>query len=280
MADDEDTESVEQNAVIPAPEEMVPVTASGGAGPPIARDFSPASDEVIVALIDTAVQAEGLGVESFMREGLSVFGDYRPDAQQLTHGTAMAATILDGVARAVREHDSSATSVPLSILPVDVYGPNAQTTTFDVGSGLAMALEHHANVVNLSLGGESDSPFLRTLIDEASKRGVLFVGAAGNEPVGTPFYPAADPGVVAVTASGLDGGIAPYANHGDWVDAMAPGTNVVSYLERAWSGNGTSFSTSWVSGWAAGYMAASGSSAKPATRQTLERWAVPKNVKR
>jgi hypothetical protein len=61
---------------------------------------------------------------------------------------------------------------------------------------------------------------------------------------------------------------------------MAPGTNVVSYLDRAWSGNGTSFSTSWVSGWAAGYMAASDSSAKLATRQTLERWAIPKDAAR
>jgi hypothetical protein len=49
MAGDEDTEAVEENAVIPAPEELVPVTASGGAGLPIARDFTPASDEVIVA---------------------------------------------------------------------------------------------------------------------------------------------------------------------------------------------------------------------------------------
>lgn len=280
MAGDEDTEAVEENAVIPAPEELVPVTASGGAGPPIARDFAPASDEVIVALLDSAVQAEGLATQSFMREQLSVFGDYRPDAQQLTHGTAMAATILDGVARAVREQDGSATSVPLSILPVDVYGPNPQTTTFDVAAGLALALEHHANVVNMSLGGDTDSPFMRTLIDEASKRGVVFVAAAGNQPVDTPMYPAADPGVVSVTASGLDGKLAPYANHGDWVDAMAPGGNVVSYLDRSWYGNGTSFSTSWVSGWAAGYMASSGSAAKVVTRQTLERWALPKDVAR
>jgi serine protease len=134
--------------------------------------------------------------------------------------------------------------------------------------------------VNLSLGGEADSAFLRSLIEEASKRGVLFVAAAGNEPVATLVYPAADPGVVSVTASGVDGGIAPYANRGEWIDAMAPGTNVFNYLDRSWYGNGTSFSTSWVSGWAAGYMASSGSSAKVATRQTLERWALPKEVAR
>ncbi len=280
LARDDGTESVEENVLIPPPEELTPITASGGAGATLARHFSPSADEVIVALIDSAVQAEGLPTRAFLQEGLSVFGDYRPNQDTLTHGTAMAATILDGVARAVRERDGSATSIPLSILPVDVYGPNPQTTTFDVGRGLSMALEHQANVVNLSLGGDTDSPFLRSLIEEASRRGVLFFAAAGNAPVTTPMYPAADPGVVSVTASGLEGGIAPYANRGSWVDAMAPGMNVVSYLDRSWYGNGTSFSTSWVSGWAAGYMAGSGRDANPVRRQTLERWAIPNSIAR
>ena len=143
-----------------------------------------------------------------------------------------------------------------------------------------MALDNHANVVNLSLGGETDSPFLRSLIEEASARGVLFFAAAGNTPVTTPLYPAADPGVVSVTAGDVEGGFAPYANRGAWVDVMAPGMNVVSYLDRSWYGAGTSFATSWVSGWAAGYMANSGRAATPVMQQTLERWAIPKGIAR
>jgi hypothetical protein len=71
----------------------------------------------------------------------------------------------------------------------------------------------------------------------------------------------------------VEGGIAPYANRGTWVDTMAPGMNVVSYLDRSWYGNGTSFSTSWVSGWAAGSMV---SAARTGVMQrTLTRWAIP-----
>jgi hypothetical protein len=280
LSRDDDIESVEDNVVLPPPEDLTPITASDGVGTPLSRDFSPSKDEVIVALIDSAVQAEGLPSRAFLRDGLSVFGDYRPPQDNLTHGTAMAATIIDGVARAVLERDSAASSVPLSILPVDVYGPNQQTTTFDVGRGLEMALDNHANVVNLSLGGDTDSPFMRSLIGEASGRGVLFFAAAGNMPVTTPMYPAADPGVVSVTASDVAGGIAPYANRGAWVDTMAPGMNVVGYLDRSWYGAGTSFATSWVSGWAAGYMTSSRRPATSVMQQTLTRWAIPTNIAR
>ena len=76
----------------------------------------------------------------------------------------------------------------------------------------------------------------------------------------------------AVTAANAQGGVASWADHGSFVDAIAPGTNVVQYVDRLWLGTGTSFSTSWVSGWAAGYMA-SGQQSPDATRnRTLLRW--------
>ncbi len=187
----------------------------------------------------------------------------------------MAATILDGVARAFLERDGATGRIPLSILPVDVYGPNPQTSTFDVVQGLYEALGRGVNVVNLSLGGDTDSPLLRSVIADATRRGVMFVAAAGNDATTSPMYPAADAGVISVTAADAGGGIAPYANHGPWVDAIAPGINVVGYLDRSWYGTGTSFSTSWVSGWAAGYMASATRSSAAVSRATLARWALP-----
>src|SRR5262249_27399641 len=97
-----------------------------------------------------------------------------------------------------------------------------------------------------------------------------------NQPVATKMFPGADPGVISVTASDASGALAPYANTGNWVDAMAPGQNVLNYGGQTWYGTGTSFSTSWVSGWTAGYLASPGSSRANATRETLDRWARPK----
>ena len=53
----------------------------------------------------------------------------------------------------------------------------------------------------MSLGSEGDSPFLHSVIQDASSKNIVFIGAAGNQPVTTPFYPAAYPG-----SHGGDGG--------------------------------------------------------------------------
>ena len=45
-------------------------------------------------------------------------------------------------------------------------------------------------IVNMSLGGDGDSSFLHQTIKSAHDQGVVFLGAAGNQPVTTPVYPA------------------------------------------------------------------------------------------
>ena len=119
------------------------------------------------------------------------------------------------------------------------------------------------------------SELIRSLVQEGAKKGVLFFAAAGNTPVTTPSFPAADPGVIGVTAGDAQGNIAPYANRGAFVQAIAPGLNVVHFQNQAWFGTGTSFSTAWVGGWAAGTMANSSLTAAQIQSQTLTRWGIP-----
>src|SRR6185295_15262896 len=85
-----------------------------------------------------------------------------------------------------------------------------------------------------------------------------FLAAAGNTPVTSPTYPAANPYVLAVTAGDRYGNIASYANRGDFVDVIAPGSTVVSYAGNSWYVAGTSPATAWATGLAA-------SLAKPGT---------------
>ena len=96
------------------------------------------------------------------------------------------------------------------------------------------------------------------MIKNSHDAGVLFLGAAGNEPVATPTYPAAYPEVMAVTASNRAGGIASYANYGDFVDVAAPGANLVRYNGKSWYVSGTSASSAYISGLAAGMTSRSG----------------------
>jgi hypothetical protein len=160
----------------------------------------------------------------------------------------MAETILRGIALAPQPAEGSSTR----ILPVDVYGSNENTTTFDVANGIYAAVENGATLINLSLGGDGESPMLRRIIQEAKQQGVLLVAAAGNEPSTIPTYPAAYPEVLAATAGDKKGNVAPYANHGSFVDVVAPGASIVYFNNQAYLVSGTSASTAYVSGVAAG----------------------------
>ena len=62
-------------------------------------------NKLIVGLIDTTVQSLGANLDSFMLPQIHVAGDVDLPADQLTHGTAMAETIMDSLqAKTGRKH--------------------------------------------------------------------------------------------------------------------------------------------------------------------------------
>ncbi len=140
----------------------------------------------------------------------------------------------------------------MRILPVDVYGNKEMTSTFDVANGVYQAINAGANTINLSLGSSGDSPFLHNVIKAGAAQNILFFAAAGNEPTTDPSYPAAYSEVIAVTAGTKDGSIASYANRGSFVDLAAPGTSVVVFNGQSYYVQGTSASSAFTSGLAAG----------------------------
>ena len=99
-----------------------------------------------------------------------------------------------------------------------------------------LMLTAHPDIVNLSFGGTGRSPMLELVIDHYhGQHGVVFVGAAGNEGSCVEQYPAALPTVIGVAALGPDGP-APFSNYGSWVDACAPGTDIVSSFFAEFNG--------------------------------------------
>ena len=220
--------------------------------PPVNLQLNPpgSSGKTIVGLIDTSVQPLDSSLEKFLLKQLSVAGDASASSD-IMHGTAMAETIL----RAMGIAGQGSTSA--QILPVDVYGPNAATTTWNVALGIQAAVNGGANVLNLSLGSSGDSSVLDNMVQQALNDGIQIFAAAGNQPVSDPTYPAADPGVMAVTA--VDRGlIASYANFGSFVDLGAPGNTVVYFGNQPWLVQGTSVSTAYMSGLAAGMRSSTG----------------------
>ena len=84
-------------------------------------------------------------------------------------------------------------------------------------------------VLNLSFGGYADREMksLARAIRRVQRTGAVVVASAGNDATCRPAFPACLPGVIGVGALD-DHGPAPYSNHGPWVRACAPGTDLVS----------------------------------------------------
>lgn len=202
---------------------------------------------IVIGLVDTGGTVPA-SLRNLVRPSMSVFANSQaPAPDDLTHGTAM----LETMAEIIQNAGSGSTSV--QIQPMDVYGGNPTTTTFDVARGISKVItEGHANIINLSLGSPGDSVVLHNLIRQASEQGIVFFGAAGNEPVTTPTYPAAYPEVFAVTAGDRDGQVSSYANRGNFIDMMAPGTSIVPFDGQSYFVTGTSTATAYVSGLVAG----------------------------
>ena len=130
-----------------------------------------------------------------------------------------------------------------------------------VARGIRYAVDHGADVINMSISKELATKEERAAIRYAISKGVVLVAAAGNEgakkPGSTGFapysYPAAFPGVVSVAAA--DGGLrrASFSNWNPSVLVAAPGVDILGAGpgDEYWVGRGTSQATALVSGIAA-----------------------------
>jgi subtilisin family serine protease len=133
-------------------------------------------------------------------------------------------------------------------MPIKVLDASGEGYVFDAARGIAWAVDHGADVINLSLGAASTTSALTTALDAAEHAGVVVVASAGNSGTTARNWPAADPRVIAVAA--LDGTRrANYSNYGDWVDVAAPGCNPAIGLDQLVFGFcGTSSSAPLVAG--------------------------------
>jgi hypothetical protein len=236
LASDSSIEAVDSNYTVdrPAP---VQLTAVGPAPPgPLFNLNPPTANGPIVGLVDTAVDPPSQ-FDKYMMTPLSVVGTPDASSDQPTHGTGMFEVLLGSMA-----------SNPSMILPVDVYGSGESTTTYDVMEGIVAAINAGANPINLSLGGTGNSSLLSSLIQAGEQKGIEFVAASGNTPGTEDTYPAAYPGVLAVTASGPNGQLASYADDGSFVQVMEPGTALIVWNGQEWQITGTSTATAATTG--------------------------------
>jgi subtilisin family serine protease len=165
------------------------------------------------------------------------------------HGTAVA-SLIAGRDPARQFAGAAPGAAVFSAAIMRRVGDHDGTSTFLLAQALDWLLEQRVKVVNLSLGGPGDALMARLIDKLTHAPGVLVVAAAGNAgPDGPPSYPAAYPGVLAVTATNAADGAYGRANRGSYVGLAAPGEDV--WVPDAGAGryvSGTSFAAALVSG--------------------------------
>ncbi|MGH7242460.1 MAG: S8 family serine peptidase [Phycisphaerales bacterium] len=140
------------------------------------------------------------------------------------HGTHCSGTVLaldntDGVIGVA----PSASLIIGKVLNNGGYGLDSWIAT-----GIDWAVSQGANVISMSLGGDTVEPALQDACLNAFNAGVLVVAAAGNSGTSDPSYPASFPGVMSISALDSTSTLASFSSFGPLVSVSAPGVSVLS----------------------------------------------------
>jgi subtilisin family serine protease len=224
---------------------------------------------VTVAVLDTGVDASAPDLAGDVTTGPDYTAGADPPGYQppLEHGTYIASLIgghgsgpgdAFGVIGVAPESRILAVRVILDDGEpgLQAYNEDSQFANA-IGKGVYYAVRHGAAVINMSLGSEQATAYLRAAVAYAVSKGVVVVASAGNGGTSSGFapyvYPASFTGVIAVAAVTTSGGRAFFSEQNASVVLSAPGVDVIGagpdgeYIDA----EGTSPSAALVSGVAA-----------------------------
>ncbi len=159
---------------------------------------------VKVAVVDTGVDAQHPDLSGRVLAGRSIVPTTNSVQDDNGHGTMVA-----GVIAANLNNGRGVVGIApqAQILPVKVLDGNGGGTDDDIAAGITWAVDHGAQVINLSLGGPGEADVLCAAVSTALAADVVVVAAAGNDGFETVGYPAACPGVIAVAATNHSGAL-------------------------------------------------------------------------
>lgn len=202
--------------------------------------------DAIVAVIDTGVDLDHPDLrDRILRDtegevlGLDLVADDPID--QHGHGTLVA-----GIVAATADNGEGIGGVAprARIMPIRVLDEDGAGRASDVETAIRWAVDHGADVINLSLeslrddDGRSQGPGVSdSAIDYAWEHDVVVVIASGNSGAGASDYPDDTPALV-VGASDRDGEPATFSDHGGAGGVLAPGVGIISTWCRARDGGG------------------------------------------
>jgi hypothetical protein len=201
---------------------------------------------VTIAVIDSGIDVKHPELINSIADTFDALGSKEGPH---VHGT--------GVAGAIVSHARLMGGAPEArILAIRAFGvapSGAESTSYIILKALDYAAEHGAQIVNMSFAGPKD-PLIEHGIAATAAKGILLVAAAGNAgPKSPPLYPAANPNVIAVSATDAQDRLFAASNRGSHIAISAPGVDIFLPApdQKYQMTSGTSFSAAYISSLAA-----------------------------
>jgi subtilisin family serine protease len=243
------------------------------AGFPKAWDVTQGSSKIVVAVIDTGVDATHPDLRGALVPGWDFVGNDPDPTDDNGHGTAVAGVL---GARSNNRAGGAGSCWRCLIMPLKALDAKGSGDDTLIAAAIVWATDHGVRVINLSLGGPGSSVALADALAYASARDVIVVAAAGNAGATTQFFPAADTHVVSVAATTVSDRRYSWSNFGSWVRVAAPGCNLAPVRGGGYGTFcGTSSATPVVAGLVALELSAQPSATARDVEDALARAAVP-----
>jgi serine protease len=199
----------------------------------VAAAGRPGAAGVKVAVLDTGVAYKNLGrfrrspdlSPSRFLKGYDFVDRREYGVDHNGHGTHVASTIAEATNNGV---GLTGLAFNARIMPIRVLDSGGEGDAAVIAKGVRFAAKRKVQIINLSLEfptdvDSSEIPELIEALRYAHRRGVLVVGASGNEAHSSIAYPARARNVISVGSTTEHGCISDFSNDGRGLDVVAPG---------------------------------------------------------
>lgn len=202
----------------PSQTNMLTINAPGG------WQYFTGSAKVIVAIIDTGIDLTNPDFAGRIVQGYDFVNDDDTAMDDNGHGTHVAGIV---AATGNNSYQLAGLDWAAKIMPIKVLNNSGTGSALNVSKGIIYAVDHGAQIINLSLGFDGYSAEVASAVEYAYQHGVTVVAASGNTNSAVNF-PANLPHVIAVGAVDDDENRWVKSNYGSELDLVAPGKDVLS----------------------------------------------------
>lgn len=214
---------------------------------PEAWDISTGVTSTVLAIIDTGVDMNHPDLVGKIVPGWNFVNSDSTPQDDHGHGTHVA-----GIAAATTNNGTGVAGVcpECRIMPLKALNDENLGYYSWWASAIVYAVDHGADVINMSMGGADYSQTLHDAVQYAYNHDVPIVAAMMNDGDATSYYPALFAETIAVGSTDHYDDRSSFSNFGDHIDLVAPGTSIWSTMwddaYASWSG--TSMATPHVTG--------------------------------